>query len=298
MHADAVPTGPAPTLTAPPGQPATEVLSIRGPMTPVVYRVVERRDDGPDVVTLGLTPVGASISEPAPGQFTMLWSFGVGEAPISLARFADGVLWHTIRRVGAVTNALCDLSVDDELGVRGPFGRGWPVDDAVGGDLVVVAGGLGVAPVRPIIDRAIADRGAFRRVVVLFGARDPEGLLYQDEYDTWRRHDIDLDVTVDVSTREWAGEVGLVTRLVERADFDGSTATAFVCGPEVMMRFVARSLLARATPPESILVSLERNMHCAIGHCGRCQLGPAFVCRNGPVFDWGVAAPLLQVKGW
>ena len=265
-------------------------------MTPVMYRVAERRDDQPGTVTLGLEPVADAIASPAPGQFNMLWSFGIGEAPISLAGLDAGLIRHTIRRVGAVTSALCDLGIGAQVGVRGPFGRGWPVATATGGDVVIVAGGLGAAPVRPLVEFVMAQRSRFGRVAVLFGTRDPNGLLYHHEYDRWRDHDIAVEVTVDAASSSWRGNVGLVTDLVERADFDAAHATAFVCGPEVMMRFVAQSLCRRGVDPRQVLVSLERNMHCAVGHCGHCQLGSAFVCMDGPVFDWVDAEPLLRVR--
>ena len=267
-----------------------------GPMTPRMYEVVDRRDDLPDTVTLTMAPVDQPCPTPASGQFTMLWAFGIGEAPISLAGFEDGRLIHTVRAVGAVTNALAASSPGDQIGVRGPYGTGWNLPQAAGRDVLVVAGGLGLAPVRPIITELFANRSSYGRAVLLVGARTPDALLYRDELEQWRgRLDIEVEVTVDSATPSWRADVGVVTKLIERAPIDPETTTAFVCGPEVMMRFAAVSVVDRGVPASEVWLSLERNMHCAIGHCGHCQLGPAFVCRDGPVLSWPRVAPLLRV---
>lgn len=266
-------------------------------MTPRMYRVVSRREDLVDTVTLGLVPVDAACPEPASGQFNMLWAFGIGESPISLAGFDNGVLHHTVRRVGAVTSALFSSAVGDEIGVRGPFGAGWGLHQAVGRDILVVAGGLGVAPIRPIITELLANRADYGRAVLLVGARTPEALLYRDELEAWRgRFDIEVEVTVDAASPSWRGDVGVVTRLVERAPIDPENTTAFVCGPEVMMRFAARSIVGRGVPAAQVWLSLERNMHCAVGHCGHCQLGSLFLCKDGPVLAWPQAEDLLRVR--
>ena len=210
----------------------------------------------------------------------------------------DGdVLIHTIRRVGGVTNALGAAQPGDEIGVRGPFGTGWNLDRAIGRDVVVMAGGLGLAPVRPIITDLVARREEFGRASLLIGARTPEDLLYRDEIEEWRSHlDLDVEVTVDSAPATWRGDVGVVTRLVGRAPIDPANTTAFVCGPEVMMRFGATSLIDRGVPADEVFVSLERNMHCAVGHCGHCQLDALFVCRDGAVLAWPTVEPLLKVR--
>ncbi|MCB0995065.1 MAG: FAD/NAD(P)-binding protein [Acidimicrobiales bacterium] len=264
------------------------------PMTPTVAPVVWRRDENDDTVTLGVERVGAA---PAPGQFHMLWAFGVGEVPISVSRVDGDVVQHTIRTVGPVSQALASCAAGDVVGVRGPFGRGWDLDAARGGDVIVAAGGLGIAPLRPAIDALIAERDAFGRVCVLIGARSPAQLLYPDELAVWRaRFDLDVALTVDTADRSWRGDVGVVTKLVPRAPFDPARTTALVCGPEVMMRFMAQSLVDRGVDPDRIQVSLERNMKCGIAQCGHCQLGPLFVCADGPVVRWSVAAPLARIR--
>jgi NAD(P)H-flavin reductase len=267
-------------------------------MTPVPYRVVGRIDETADTVTLSLEPIAAPV-RPRPGQFVMLYAPGVGEVPISTSGLPgdDGRLTHTIRGVGAVSRALTGVAMGDVLGVRGPFGTTWPVETAQGRDLVVVAGGIGLAPLRPAIREVIADRDAYGRVSVLVGARTPGDLLYGEELSTWRaRLDVDVLVTVDAATPSWHGRVGLVTELIPAASLDAGSAVALVCGPEVMMTFVARALLDRGLAPERIWISTERNMRCGLGHCGHCQLGPLLLCRDGPVVRYSQVAPLLGVR--
>ncbi|RZV41304.1 MAG: hypothetical protein EX269_16530 [Acidimicrobiales bacterium] len=268
-----------------------------GPMVPVMYEVLSRRRDLDDTFTLELAPVDSAIETPTMGQFNMLWAFGIGEAPISLAAIEDGRLFHTIRAVGSVTNALCAMSVGDHVGVRGPYGTGWDLQGAAGKDILVMAGGLGLAPVQPIITELFANREEYGRAALLMGARSPDALLYRDELEAWRaRLDIEVEVTVDSAAPDWRGDVGVVTTLLPRVPFDPPTTRAFVCGPEVMMRFGARDLSELGVPLEEIFVSLERNMHCAVGHCGHCQLGAEFVCKDGPVLPWTVAEPLLRIR--
>ncbi len=268
------------------------------PMTPVVHEVMWRRDDLSDTVTLGLQPVSSPLpTPPQPGQFNMLWAFGVGEAPISHSRVGfDGTLEHTIRRVGAVTESLCSSTVGDHIGVRGPFGEGWQPDLAHGSDVIIVAGGLGYAPLRPLLDTIDAHRSAYRAITLLVGARSPDNLLHAAEIASLaERSDMTVHVTVDIPSAGWTGDVGVVTRFIDRVSIDPDHTIGFVCGPEIMMRFTARALVDHGIPAERVRLSLERNMHCAIGHCGHCQLGAAFVCKDGPVFTWADAEPLLKV---
>jgi anaerobic sulfite reductase subunit B len=251
-------------------------------------------------VTLDLTPDGPGIGEPLPGQFTMLYAFGAGEAPISVSGCPadDGVLRHTVRRAGAVTRALCALTPGQAVGVRGPYGAGWPLPAAARPDLVVVAGGIGLAPLRPVMRRVVAGRERFGRVALVVGTRTPDDLLFRPELTAWRGSlDLQVEVTVDAAPPSWRGDVGVVTKLLPRLRLDPGRTVALVCGPEVMMRVVARHLVGAGLAPDRIHVSLERNMACAVGHCGHCQLGPLFVCRDGPVVAWSAVAPLLGVRG-
>lgn len=266
-------------------------------MVPTLARITRRWRDLPDIVSFELESQGWQGF--APGQFNMLAVFGVGEIPISISGpTADpSKIVHTVRSVGPVSKALADLPAGAILGLRGPFGTPWPVDRARGRDVVVVAGGLGLAPVRPILYELLANRALYGKVTLLYGARSPAEVLFSRELSEWRsRLDLGVEVTVDRATEEWRGHVGVVTALMPAADFDPARTTAFVCGPEIMMRFAAHALTDRGVPATEVFLSMERNMHCAVGLCGHCQLGPVFVCKDGPVFDWQTLKPLMAVK--
>lgn len=267
------------------------------PMVPAIARVTARREETHDIVTFEMT--ADNWAGFAPGQFNMLSVFGVGEIPISVSGDPRGgtTIIHTIRAVGAVSRALFELHPGAVLGLRGPFGAGWPVSEAEGDDVIVAAGGLGLAPVRPILYRLMSERDRFGKVTLIYGTRGPSDILFRDELAEWRsRLDMGVEVTVDHADRSWHGHVGVVTRLLRGADFDPAKTTAFVCGPEIMMRFMAHGLTDAGVAPEAIYLSMERNMKCAIGLCGHCQLGPVFICKDGPVFDWTLLKPLMAVK--
>lgn len=264
---------------------------------PVPYRIVARRQDAADVFTWTVEPLGEHAPAFLPGQFNMLYAYGIGEVPVSISSDpASGPLLHTIRAVGSVTRPMAVLPVGEVIGLRGPYGSAWPLAVAQGGDLVIVAGGLGLAPLRPAILGALARRAQFGRLCLLYGTRSPADVLFADQLAAWRaRGDLELRVTVDRAPPSWAGEVGVVTRLIARAGFDPAHTTALICGPEMMMRFAGEALLQRGVPAPHIHLSLERNMKCAVGYCGHCQLGPHFVCRDGPVLAWPRLAGLLEV---
>jgi NAD(P)H-flavin reductase len=236
----------------------------------------------------------------APGQFNMLYVPGCGEVAISMSGPAtdDGRrIVHTIRSVGRVTQAIEQLGAGEVIGVRGPMGTPWPIESLDGKDVIVVTGGLGMAPLRPIIYALMAEPERFGRRTLLYGARSRDLILYADEIDSWRASGIDVLLTVDRSDDDWHGHVGTVPLLIDRlADIDPSRTSMLVCGPEVMMHFSAKSGLARRLPRESIWLSMERNMQCAFGMCGHCQWGSHFVCRNGPVLRYDTAEPFLKVR--
>ncbi|MFC0602662.1 FAD/NAD(P)-binding protein [Streptomyces palmae] len=261
---------------------------------PLPYRVLDNRPETADTHTIVLRPVGTALPPFSPGQFAMVYAFGVGEIPVSVAGTHHGDLTHTIRGVGAVSRALCAARPGTRVGVRGPFGTGWDLEAAVGRDLLVVAGGLGLAPLRPLVRAAASQPRDHGRLNVLIGARTPGDLLYREEWQDWGRPY--CQVTVDQPAPGWRGRVGVVTALLDQAAFAPHRTTAFVCGPEVMIRATARALLHRGVPARHIRVSLERNMHCATGHCGHCQLGPLLLCRDGPVVGYDRAEPLLAVR--
>jgi anaerobic sulfite reductase subunit B len=270
-------------------------VNVQAP--PVRYRVAARSAETHDTVTLRLEPVDQPISPHRPGQFTMLYAFGVGEVPISISGGPSGPgLTQTIRSVGAVTRALCEAGQGQVIGVRGPFGTDWGIADAAGRDVLLVAGGIGLAPLRPALLAALAARERYRRVIVLIGARTPDELVFAGEAADWRRRGAQVHITVDRAAAGWTGHVGVVTQLIDRAGIDPAATLALVCGPEVMMRLTARALGDRGVTPGRIRVSLERNMRCGTAECGHCQLGPLLLCRDGPVVSYEQAAPLLSVK--
>lgn len=267
------------------------------PMATRPFVVRERRQDTRDTTTYVLEPVDGTPLAFSPGQFTMLGRLGVGEVPISISGDpASPLLVHTVRDVGGVTHVLLRSDVGDVLEVRGPYGTGWDVEDGRDGDVLVVAGGIGLAPLRPAILAALADRPRYRGVSVLYGARSPGDRLYPDEADAWRERGAHVESIVDHGTPDWPGRVGLVTTLLPGAVPDPASTLALVCGPEVMIRHVARGLADLGVPAERIRVSLERNMMCGVGLCGHCQLRHLFVCTDGPVLPYSVVAPLLAVR--
>jgi NAD(P)H-flavin reductase len=275
----------------------TELIPARSAMAPHPFVVRERSDETSDTWTLVLDPVDGIGPSVAPGQFMMVYVFGVGEAPISVSGPPDreGPVVLTVRAVGAVTQAICASEPGAVLGLRGPFGTSWPIAGSTGADVVVVAGGIGLAPLRPVVLHALEHRPDFGRVVVLYGARTPDDLLYPAALLGWSQ-EAAVDVTVDAAESGWAGKVGVVPKLLPRAEFDPASTVVFVCGPEIMMRFTIEALLERGVPPERIHISLERNMRCGVGHCGHCQLGPTLICRDGPVYSYETAAPWLEVR--
>ena len=265
-------------------------------MAPVFLRVVRRRKELADTWTIELQPRKAFAFRP--GQFNMVYAFGFGEAPISISGdpARPETLVHTVRAVGKLTQALCAAGPASSLGIRGPFGTSWPVEEAEGGDVVLVAGGIGLAPLRPALYRIVADRAKFGRVSLLYGARSPETLLYAPELRRWAGCDIDVQVTVDAAPQKWRGRVGVVTRLIDAATFTPATTTAFVCGPEIMMRFAVSALSLRGVSTERIFVSMERNMKCAVGFCGHCQYGTEFICKDGPIFPFRKIERLFRIR--
>jgi NAD(P)H-flavin reductase len=285
-------------------EPTMQRLSERhsgqpvGAMVPRLFRLADRRQDTADTFTLMLEPTDGVLLNFVPGQFTMVSAFGVGEVPISVsgATRVDGLLQHTIRDVGAVTHALARTPIGDMVGIRGPYGTGWDVADGEGADVVLVAGGIGLAPLRPAVLEILRHRQRYGRVVLLYGTRSPQDLLFADELRRWKGLGVEVLVTVDYGTPTWTGRVGLVTTLVTRAGFDPRSTLALVCGPEVMVRFTAAELIKRGVRQDRIRVSLERNMRCGVGLCGHCQYRELFVCLDGPVLPFNQVSGLLGVR--
>jgi NAD(P)H-flavin reductase len=273
------------------------VSTVRDGLVPQPVRVTRIRKETVDVATLELTP--ASPFAFGPGQFNMLYVFGLGEVAISISgdpAKRDRVV-HTVRAVGAVSTAITRLRRGMAVGVRGPYGSCWPVAESEGSDVILVAGGLGLAPLRPAFYRVLARREHYGRVVLLYGARSPADILCRRELEAWRRRlDVDIVVTVDHAGADWRGNVGVVPTLIGRTAVDADHAVAMVCGPEIMMRFTIDALRGEGLSADRIYLSMERNMKCAVGLCGHCQFGPAFVCRDGPVFRLDRIARLLDIR--
>jgi NAD(P)H-flavin reductase len=275
------------------------VAAADGAFVPHPYRVERVRREARDISTLDLVPLAGERPDYQPGQFNMLYAFGVGEVAISMSgdRAAGGSYVHTVRDVGLVSRAIAKLSAGAMVGVRGPYGTGWPTAAAEGNDVLFVAGGLGLAPLRPAIYHVLSHRGRYGRVAVMYGTRTPSDILYRQELERWRRRlDVEVLVTVDRGDLNWRGNVGVVPKLIPRAGFDPQSAVAMVCGPEVMMRFAADALRVAGLGLDQIYLSMERNMKCAIGLCGHCQFGPDFVCKDGPVMRYDRIADILTVR--
>ena len=256
----------------------------------------------PDVATYDLSfvdPTVAAKYQFIPGQFNMLYLPGVGEIAISIS--ADprsrGTWAHTIRVAGTVTQTLARLGPGATLGLRGPYGNPWPIESCRGRDVILVAGGIGLAPLRPAVEYLLEHRAAFGRLTLIYGARSPDTLLYRRQYSDWIARGMQVQVTVDRATPHWTGNIGVVPLLFDRLrPLVPGNSVVFSCGPEVMMRYAMRSAFQRGLKGEQVFLSLERNMQCAVGLCGHCQLGPAFICRDGPVFRYDRIAPFLSIE--
>lgn len=260
--------------------------------TPRTLTVLDRRVDNASTVTLQLgSGNDQALSAFQPGQFNMLYAFGCGEVPISFSGSAvdSDHYSHTVRAVGKTTEALSRLQPGDAVGMRGPFGRGWPMTQLAGKHVVIVAGGLGLAPLQPVIEALVQRRDQFASVQLFYGCRQPDELLYPQRYSDWAQA-MDIELCVDRGDATWTGHVGVVTQLLARASLPASNCIALVCGPEIMMRFTIQALQKRQLPDSAIWLSMERNMHCATGHCGHCQWGPNFICKDGPVFCYAEIA--------
>lgn len=269
------------------------------PLWPRWVHVRARRRDGPQVWTLELEP-GEPTSF-APGQFNMLTALGVGEVPISFSGdpAKTSRIVHTIRAVGPVSSALTRLGEGATVGIRGPFGTGWPMAEASGRDIVIIAGGLGIAPLRPVIYQLFAARSQYGQITLLYGTRSPNEFLFRRELNAWRRRsNVAVELTVDHALGPWHGHVGVVTALIPHAPFDPQRTLALVCGPEIMMRFAAEALVDAGVPHDAIYLSMERNMKCGLGTCGHCQFGSIFVCRDGPVIRYDRLREPLRIKEW
>jgi len=270
---------------------------------PSEVEVIDRIQEAPDIFTwtLRFTDEHTNANYRCiPGQFNMLYMHGVGEIPISIVgEDVDcSTIVHTIRVVGRVTKAMSQLKVGDRLGLRGPFGRGWPLRESHGRDLVIVTGGLGCAPVVAVIHHAIANREHYGRIVIMQGVKHSNDLLWRKSYEQWQKmSDVQVLLAADVSTQGWPWATGRITVLLDQAVFDQEKCTVMMCGPEQMMCGMAEQLVIRGVDESEIWLSMERNMKCALGHCGHCQFGPHFICKDGPVYRFPDIKQYLGTRG-
>lgn len=268
------------------------------PLIPKWYSIRRRIRETPDTFSLELEAMEPNAAAGfAPGQFNMIYMLATGEVPISISGDPGlpKLLVHTIRVYGAVTSRMQTLRKGDRVGVRGPFGTCWPLDDLKGRDIVLCAGGIGMAPLRPVLYAILAQREAFGKVTLLYGERTPADLIYRREMERWRgRSDLQILVTVDSARQGWRGNVGVVTALVSHLRIDPPNTFALLCGPEIMMRYAVHALSGKGLAEEHIFISMERNMKCGLGLCGHCQVGPLFICKDGPVFRYSAVKDLFH----
>ncbi len=273
-----------------------EPVTMMDPMLPrpAVVRAIRPEAYGISTFSLEYTDPDAPLGFAA-GQFNMICLPGFGEVAISICSDpgTPRVMEHTIRYAGSVTRAIGRLKIGDVVGLRGPYGNPWPMQLAEGKDLMIVAGGIGLAPLRPVILETLHHRDRFGRVLVLYGGRTPQDLLYTGEFENWQDGGIEMFVSVDRADETWKGQVGVIPMAFYRTRLDHRRTLVFSCGPEIMLRFVIYEAMARRIPKEAIYVSMERNMKCAIGFCGHCQLGPVFICKQGPVFRFSAIEPFF-----
>ncbi len=275
-------------------------VNINNPLLPKPYHIDRVKRETEDIFTLNLSPID-DITDISfePGQFNMLYVYGVGEIPVSVSGNPTelNTLSHTIRSVGTVTKALSKLKRGNTIGIRGPFGSEWPFERARGCDVVMVAGGIGLAPLKPMMHKLFSERKNYGNIVLLYGTRSPEDIIYRQELEKWHdRFGIEVDVTVDMSNKDWHGNVGSVTTLIKKAVFNPLNTLVFICGPEVMMRYTFSELQKLGVEENNVFISMERNMKCAVGFCGRCQYGPTFICKDGPVFCYSMISELLKIR--
>jgi NAD(P)H-flavin reductase len=279
-------------------------LPKTNPYLPMAAEVVDNIEEAPGINTLRLRLRDAQQRADyrfAPGQFNMLYLANVGEVPISISSDPGDVEFidHTIRAVGRVTEGMVRLKAGDIMGLRGPFGAGWPMEQAKGRNLLVITGGIGCAPTASVVQYAHARRDQYGKISVCHGVRKPDDLIYGERFANWCKAP---DTVCMFASQEpapgWSGRTGLVTQLLDDLAPEAIEGMAMMCGPEPMMRAVAEELLNRGRPIEDIYVSMERGMQCGLGHCGHCQYGPDFICKDGPVFPYARVRRLMPVKGF
>jgi NAD(P)H-flavin reductase len=280
---------------------SSAAIKAGGLLKPSWAEVVKIQPEVESIATFWLRFQDSNFSQGyrfQPGQFNMLYVPGYGEAAISISSDPEKreTIGHTVRFVGNVTRAINRLKIGDVVGVRGPFGTHWPMENLEGKDLIIAVGGIGIPPLRPAFYHILRNRAKFGKITLLYGARTPSDLLFPSELDEWRKSDIDIQITVDRADSTWQGQVGVVPTLFYKFRLDPTRTAVLTCGPEIMIRFVVFEALARRVPSSQIYVSMERNMKCGQGSCGHCQIGPFFVCKDGPVFPFSAVEPYFNVE--
>jgi sulfhydrogenase subunit gamma (sulfur reductase) len=259
---------------------------------PSIATVTEVRPETPDISTYVVTFDEPKLRDSfvyLPGQFAELSVFGVGECPIGIASSPTwkGYLEFCVRAVGTVTNAIHDLEVGDKLGVRGPLGNSWPTTEIEDKDLLFIGGGIGLPPLRSLIQYVLDNRERYGAVQIIYGARSPQDLVYKEELKQWaERSDVELDVTVDVGDDTWDGPVGFVPPFLKEINPSPENRVAFTCGPLIMIKLVVEALEEMGYADADIVTTLEMKMKCGVGKCGRCNIGDKYICRDGPVFTF------------
>jgi NAD(P)H-flavin reductase len=277
---------------------------MHNPYVPDQAEVLERIQEASTIFTLRLRFTDSQVHAAyrfKPGQFNMVYLYGVGEVPLSIVSDPEDehLLDHTVRILGRVTNGLAKLKAGDRVGIRGPFGRGWPLLESFGKDVVLVTGGLGCAPLVSVINYLVRRRERFGRLTIMQGVKHSNDLIWREQYEEWGRlPDTQVLLAADVGGPAWSWHVGPVTVLFDQVELRPERILVMMCGPEVMMRAAARILLERGVPEQALWLSMERNMQCAVGHCGHCQVGGKFVCKDGPVYCYPEIKELMGVRGF
>jgi len=274
------------------------------PYLPYEAIILERIEEAPSLFTLRIKLTDDALQDAyefAPGQFNMLYLYGVGEVPISIVNDPDDshVIDHTIRVVGRVTRGMNQLKAGDRIGLRGPYGHGWPVDAAKNKDIVIITGGLGCAPVVSVINYIEQRRDEYGHLNIVQGVKHTADFIWKQRYDKWRElNDTNVLLAADMGQPLWPFHIGPVTELFDQLQFNPQNTVAMMCGPEGLMRVACKHMLEHQVNAAQIYLSMERNMQCAVGHCGHCQYGSEFICKDGPVFSYDRIRTLFETKGF